>query len=243
LLFGVRNQHPNIMTVVDHGVFKVAGSTTTPFFVMPLYASSLRDVLLKGMPLSAIVPTFSQILDGVEAAHLQQVIHRDLKPENILCDRHGTIWVVADFGVAEFAAEELYTLVETKPTTRLANFQYAAPEQRTRGGSTDARTDIFALGLLLNEMFTGAVPHGTAYKTIASVSAEHGYLDDLANSMIRHAAGDRPTSIDTIKQQLIAHQNEFVERQRLSKLQNTVVRVSDVDDPLAAEPVRVVGAD
>jgi serine/threonine protein kinase len=242
LLFGSKNRHPNIMTVVDHGVVKVGGSTT-PFFVMPLYLFSLRDALKKGMTPSSILPAFSQILDGVEAAHLQQVIHRDLKPENILCGQDGKTWVVADFGVAEFAVEELYTLVETKPTTRLANFQYAAPEQRTRGGSTDARTDIFALGLILNEMFTGAIPHGTQYKTIASVLGDHGYLDDLVNAMMRHAASDRPASIDTIKQQLIARKNDFVERQRLSQLQNAVVRVSDVDDPLATEPVRVVDAD
>jgi serine/threonine protein kinase len=230
------------MTVLDYGIVSIGGATT-PFFVMPLYAYSLRDVLKKGMSPSSILPAFSQILDGVEAAHLQHVTHRDLKPENILCDRDRKTWVVADFGVADFAAEELYTLVETKPTTRLANFQYAAPEQRTRGGSTDARTDIFALGLVLNEMFTGAVPHGTQYRAIASVSADHGYLDDLVNAMMRYVANDRPASIDAIKQHLIARKNEFVERQRLSQLQNIVVRVSDVDDPLAMEPVRVVAAD
>jgi serine/threonine protein kinase len=80
---------------------------------------------------------FSQLLDGVEAAHLQQVVHRDLKPENVLHDTKSDQLTVADFGIAQFEEEELYTLIETTPNRRLANFQYAAPEQRNRGAAVD----------------------------------------------------------------------------------------------------------
>jgi serine/threonine protein kinase len=101
---------------------------------------------------------FSQILDGVEAAHLQNVIHRDLKPENILCDQNFATIAIADFGTARFTEDILATAIETGPSQRLANFQYAAPEQRTVGGDVQATADIYALGLMLNELFTGSVP-------------------------------------------------------------------------------------
>src|ERR1700724_951360 len=121
---------------------------------MPLAQGSLRELMNDGMHAEAVLQQFGQIWNGVESAHLQDVWHRDLKPENVLIlDK--TCLAIADFGVARFAQEELYTLVETRPHARLANFLYAAPEQRTRGAPTDHRADIYALGLMLNEMFTG----------------------------------------------------------------------------------------
>jgi serine/threonine protein kinase len=242
LLFGTRNQHPNVMTVIDHGPLRLKDKETA-FFVMPLCARSLREDMKAGISRDAVLPTFSQVLNGVEAAHLQRVVHRDLKPENILLNADTKQWVVADFGVAHFAEEDLYSIVETRPDVRLANFQYAAPEQRIRGGRTDERSDLFALGLILNEMFTGSVPHGTGYKTIGSVAPDCAYLDDLVEAMLRHDPAERPTSVDAIKQQLIARRNEFVERQRLSHLRQIVVPVSELDDPIARDPIRIVGFD
>jgi serine/threonine protein kinase len=114
---------------------------------------------------------------SVEAAHLKGAVHRDLKPENILFDRRSNTPAVADFGVASFTDDIVATLVETSPAQRLANFMYAAPEQRTPGREVGPTADVYALGLMLNEMFTSNVPHGTEYRLIADVSAEFGYLD------------------------------------------------------------------
>ena len=122
LLFGQRNQHRNIITVVDHGTLKDT-NRTSPFYVMPYYHTSLRSLLTARLDRNQVPRYFAQLLDGVEAAHLQGVVHRDLKPENVLYDRQTETLVVADFGVAHFQEEELYTVVETAPNTRLANFQ------------------------------------------------------------------------------------------------------------------------
>jgi serine/threonine protein kinase len=210
---------------------------------MPLYDGSLRDLLKAGISPHKVLNYFAQILDGVEAAHIQSVVHRDLKPENILYAAGNDRLVIADFGIARFEEDELYTAVETKDSTRLANFQYAAPEQRSRGTEPDQRADIYALGLILNEMFTGEIPSGTGYKTIAKVTSDYEYLDGMIEAMMRQSPQDRISSIEEIKNQLIGRKNEFITRQRLSELKNTVVPVTELDDPLIADPPRLVNFD
>ena len=169
---------------------------------MPLAQGSLRNLMADGIHADAVLKYFGQILNGVESAHLQNVWHRDLKPENILVLDDSRL-AIADFGIARFAEEELYTLVNTDQNTRLANFLYAAPEQRNRGAPVDQRADIYALGLILNEMFTREVPHGTDYKIIGSVAPQYAYLDDLVAEMLRQSADARPATIDIIKLALV----------------------------------------
>ena len=81
LAFCERNHHKNVVTVIDHGLIEDA-----PFYIMPLYSGSLRDLMKSVIEPEKVLPLFAQILDGIEAAHLQSIIHRDLKPENILFD-------------------------------------------------------------------------------------------------------------------------------------------------------------
>jgi len=237
-----RNQHQNIIKVVDNGVL-IEDNKHSPFYVMPLYTESLRTLLDAGIPQDKILLYYSQLLDGVEAAHLQKVTHRDLKPENILYDKAQDLLLIADFGIAHFEEEAIYTLVETSPKTRLANFQYAATEQRSRGTTIDHRADIYALGLMLNEMFTSMIPHGTKYKTISSVAPDYGYLDEIVSAMLHQSPLQRLDSIEAVKKQLIGQRNDFVTRQRVSELKQTVVPVTDIDDPLIIEPPRLVDFD
>jgi len=227
------------VTVTDHGNY-AQDMKYSPFYVMPLYDGSMRKLLNSGLPNEKALKYFANILDGVEAAHLQGVIHRDLKPENILYDNKNDILLIADFGIAHFKEDELFTAVETRDSTRLANFLYAAPEQRSRVLAVDHRADIYALGLILNEMFTGQVPHGTKYKTITQTAPEYAYLDDLVTQMLSQSPEDRFSSIEEIKQQLIGRRNEFISRQHLSELKETVIPVTEIDDPLIADPPHLV---
>ncbi|MCI0427318.1 MAG: serine/threonine protein kinase, partial [Nitrospiraceae bacterium] len=242
ILFGIKNDHKNIIRVVDHGLY-VDQKGEAPFYVMPMYSGTLRKLIETGIDRHKVLLHFSQLLDGIEAAHLQGVVHRDLKPENVLFDPDTGLLAVADFGIAQFNQEELYTLIETRATDRLANFQYVAPEQRERGQTVDHRADIYALGLMLSEMFTGEIPLGSGHKKIETVSPEYSYLDELVDQMRRQSPSERPSSIAQIKQQLIARKNDFVSQQRISSLRNAVIPEGELDDPLILDPVQLVGAD
>jgi serine/threonine protein kinase len=242
IAFLARNKHANIVTVIDHGVANARG-ITGPFYVMRSYDGNLRDLIRGKLRPDAVLPLFSQMLDGVEAAHLLGAVHRDLKPENVLYSGPTQVPAIADFGVASFTEDILATLVNTEPTQRLANFQYAAPEQRVPGKTITAAADIYALGLMLNEMFTGAVPHGTEYQLIASVSSQMGFLDDVVARMIRQAPNERPAKIGEVKALIQRHQSEAVSLQRLSKISETIIRVDEIDELLAHDPPRLVGAE
>jgi len=242
IAFLSRNRHPNIVTVVDHGIAR-GGEVNGAFYVMRRYHGNLRDVIRAGVMPDSALRLFSQILDGVEAAHLKGVVHRDLKPENILYDKVAGTLAIADFGIASFTEDLLATVVETGPGQRLANFQYAAPEQRAPGQAVQATADIYALGLMLNEMFTGVVPHGTQYRVIGQVSGEMAFLDAIVAKMLSQSPSERPASIADIKVLLQKHHAEAVSLQKISQIDGTVVKTSEVDNPLALEPPRLVNAD
>jgi serine/threonine protein kinase len=161
----------------------------------------------------------------------------------VLYDASNQTLLVADFGIAHFGEEELYTLVETNAHERLANFQYAAPEQRARGKIVDHRADIFATGLILNEMFTGHIIQGEGYARVGKVAPEFSYLDEMIAKMIQQFPEDRPNSIAEIKQILIAKGNEFVSRQKLDTLRQTVVPSRTVTDPFIQNPIQVEDVD
>ena len=222
-----RNSHRNIVSVLDHGLIQ-GKYKSLPFYVMPRSNHTLRLAMDQRIPTAIALPTFAKILDGVEAAHLQRVVHRDLKPENILCNTELTDIRVADFGVARFTDELLLTLVETADAKRLANFQYAAPEQRVRGRSVEASADIFALGLILNEMFTGEIPQGTGYKTIGSVSADHAILDSIVATLISQEPRQRPSSIADVKHLINVRSAEALTQQRLSEIDATVIPEGEI---------------
>lgn len=198
-------KHPNIVGVEDWGLVQV-GEAHLPFFVMRQYPTTLRKLMREGMAPSDGLFWFLQLLAGIEAAHDKAVWHRDLKPENLLCEPTTETLVVADFGIAHVAEPLLHTTIETQPQDRMANFQYAAPEQRRSEIATvDHRADIYALGLILNELFTGEVLQGTGHKKIATASPEFGYLDALVERMVRQSPNDRPASVAEIRQELVAN--------------------------------------
>ena len=239
IAFCSKYEHQNIIQVLDSGLAIVKGEKC-PFYVMPVFPMTLRKLLEQGISPNKVLPLFAQILNGIDAAHQLGAFHRDLKPENILCDPNKNQLVIADFGIAHFNEDIIATQVETRISAKMANLNYAAPEQRIKGSVVDYRADIFALGLILNEMFTKAVPHGTGYKLIASAAPEFAYLDTMVEQMIQHSQGERPASIEAIKNELIARGHEFVVRQRFEAITKTVVPAFEAGK---IAPIKIVSVD
>ena len=86
-----------------------------------------------------------QVAEALQYAHAQGVLHRDIKPSNLLLDLHGTVWV-ADFGLAKLADQADLT----HPGDVVGTWRYMAPERF--GGVSDARSDVYSLGLTLYEL-------------------------------------------------------------------------------------------
>ncbi|HMA18388.1 MAG TPA: serine/threonine-protein kinase, partial [Thermoanaerobaculia bacterium] len=153
--------HPHICTLHD-----VGHQDGVEYLVMEfLEGQTLTECLAKGpLPLDQVLRYGIEIADALEKAHRQGIVHRDLKPGNVMITRSGVKLV--DFGLAKLAASpsrgvSSFSVLPTQAGenltaegTILGTFQYMAPEQ-LEGQEADARTDIFALGLLLYETATG----------------------------------------------------------------------------------------
>jgi serine/threonine protein kinase len=215
----------------------VTDAEKLPFYVMPRFASTLRGYFKNDThsPQSRL-DILLKVLKGVEAAHLLGVAHRDLKPENILLSSNASDVVIADFGIAAFIEADMATAVETKKTTRLANFMYAAPEQLEHGTPGDKRSDTFALGLIINEAFTGRLARGTDYQRIGEIAPDFGYLDGIVESMIRQDPSKRIGSVGQVKEEIASAGRVAVARQKVDAISREVVPETELDDPLVRRP-------
>ncbi|MDA8371879.1 MAG: Stk1 family PASTA domain-containing Ser/Thr kinase [Nocardiopsaceae bacterium] len=145
--------HPNVVQVFDQGTDQ--GYVYLAMEYVP--GRTLRDLLNdcgRLLPRDAL-EIMSPVLAALAAAHQAGLVHRDVKPENVLITENGQV-KVADFGLAR--AVESSQQAMTKTGTLMGTAAYLAPEQIEQGTS-DARTDVYAAGIMLYELLTGAQPH------------------------------------------------------------------------------------
>lgn len=161
-------RHPNIVPIWDYG--EQAGRL---FLVMPYYPAALREVLQQRCVLSLdeTVTIASQIAAALDHAHRRGIIHRDVKPENILLDQEGNA-LLTDFGIAKAAPTAPNSLATAAPVRAaevgqkpIASIEYSAPEHLL-GRETDARSDVYGLGIVVYEMLTCHVPFPLDYDRI-----------------------------------------------------------------------------
>jgi eukaryotic-like serine/threonine-protein kinase len=133
--------HPHICTLYDVG---------PNYLVMEVVeGQTLASLLVRGaLPLDQVLRYGIQMADALAAAHSKGIVHRDLKPGNVMLTKSGV--KVLDFGLAKAETDE--TITQTQAV--LGTPAYMAPEQR-EGRAADARSDIYALGLVLREMAIG----------------------------------------------------------------------------------------
>ncbi|HUZ26402.1 MAG TPA: PASTA domain-containing protein [Streptosporangiaceae bacterium] len=158
---------PHVVAVYDQG-----SAGDLHYIAMEYVAGpTLREVLNARGSLSVreSLDVIEGVLAGLAAAHRAGIIHRDVKPENVLLGTDGAV-KVADFGLARAAAAATHT----KTGMIIGTAAYLAPEQ-VSASTSDARTDVYAAGVMLFEMLTGAQPHtgesplAVAYKHVTDV--------------------------------------------------------------------------
>lgn len=168
-----RMDHPHIARVFDAG----ATETGRPYFVME-FVPGMRVTAYcdeHRLALTARLRLFAQLCRAVHHAHQKGIIHRDLKPSNILVSEPDGAPVpkIIDFGIAKAAQGRLTeeTLV-TALDQLIGTPAYMSPEQLESGGlDLDTRSDIYALGVVLYELLTGALPHAVTAQAGSGVEA------------------------------------------------------------------------
>src|SRR5262249_45749443 len=105
----------------------------------------------------------TQIAEGLAAAHEKGIVHRDMKPENIMIRKDG-IAQIMDFGLAKLRASGSKITRLTKEGSTVGTAGYMSPEQ-VQGQDADHRSDVFALGVIMYEMFTGELPFKGVHET------------------------------------------------------------------------------
>ncbi|MEN8376977.1 MAG: protein kinase, partial [Gemmatimonadota bacterium] len=182
--------HPNVCTLLGMG----EADDGRLFLIMPLYeGESLNRRMSRGpLPVEEAVDIAVQTARGLMAAHERGIVHRDIKPGNLLLTSDGAVKIL-DFGVAKLADVHL-----TRPGERPGTRQYMSPEQAA-GKSTDARTDLWSLGVVLREMLTGDRPVGPV---------DAGSDDEAPGAAPPVASAAVPPSLSHVLDRLLAPEPE-----------------------------------
>jgi serine/threonine protein kinase len=216
-----RLNHPNIISVYDYGGIRTDGA----YLVMELVrGTTLRSELrrLGRLDPHTAAVWFTQLFEGVNAAHEAGVIHRDLKPENVLISGDATgnektraQIKVLDFGLAKILQVDPSNPQSlTTPGTIMGTFAYMSPEQVT-GEEVDKRSDIFSLGVIVVEALTGHRPFvgRTSAELIAAILSaqfdlrgklpEVQQLNAVLQKCLAKDRGQRFASVPAMQQELI----------------------------------------
>ncbi|KAA2256537.1 Stk1 family PASTA domain-containing Ser/Thr kinase [Solihabitans fulvus] len=221
-----RLHHPNVVAVYDQGVDRAPGGDNV-FLVMELVTGgTLRDLLTERgrLPVPLALSVLEPVLSALAAAHRAGLIHRDVKPENVLIGHSGAV-KVADFGLVRAVA----SAGTTSDSVILGTVAYLSPEQVATGAS-DARSDVYAAGLVLFEMLTGKPPY--TGDTAISVAYRHVNDDVPAPSTV---LPDLPPALD----QLVLRATRRDPAERPADAEAFLAEVERVRESLAARRVTV----
>ena len=155
--------HPNIVSIYD-----VGNEGDIYYIVMELVqGKTLKEIITDEgiLPWKWTVNIAIQIASALEVAHRHNIVHRDIKPHNIIITEDGTA-KVTDFGIAKAVSNSTITSFGAT----IGSVHYFSPEQ-ARGGYTDAKSDLYSLGVVMYEMLTGKVPFDA--DTPVSVALKH----------------------------------------------------------------------
>ncbi len=168
--------HPNIATIFD--VEEVDGETflVLEYLPGPTLRSKIDSASAagRGLPFGDVIDCASQMAQGLAHAHRRGIVHRDVKPGNAIFSAEGLL-KLTDFGLAKLLSGPQ----ATRPGTRLGTVSYMSPEQ-AEGRPTDARTDVFSLGVVLYEMLAGQPPFQGEHESAVLYQIVHAAPPPLA---------------------------------------------------------------
>ena len=210
-----RLEHPRILPVHDFG-----HEGELFYLVMRLVeGESLYYRLKRGpLPLKTAARFVGQIGEALDYAHAEGVIHRDLKPNNILIDQWDNLYLM-DFGLAKMLASAQSL---TQSGTVLGTPAYMAPEQ-WRGEPVDARTDVYALGIILYEMVAGRTP----FESDTPFTLMYKHIND-APPPLRETLPDLPAEVEAVIFKALAKNadDRYQSAGEMARAFNEVVRVA-----------------
>ena len=191
--------HPNIIHVIDRGI-----TEGMPYFVMEFVEGTTLARVIKeglydnGQKLDVVI----QVCKALSYAHKNGVVHRDIKPANILIDKEGNAQV-SDFGIAHIFNEESGGDPLTAQGLVIGTPAYMSPEQKEGSIHVTATSDLYSLGAVMYELFTGSRPHGYFRPPSEVASGLPQGLDRVILKCLAAAPADRFQSADELKDLLL----------------------------------------
>jgi serine/threonine-protein kinase len=182
--------HPNVVSIQDQGWNE--GGSPAVFIVMEyIDGNTLRDYLFErgSLPVEEVLRFLIPVVSALAEAHSLGIIHRDIKPENILISKDGRV-KIADFGLARGA--QLGSTQTVESSVVLGSVSYLSPEQVARGIS-DARSDIYSLGIVFFELLIGRKP----FDGDTPIQIAYKHVNDRVPS-VRSIKPEIPESIDQL---------------------------------------------
>ena len=192
-----RLNHPNIIHVIDRGIT----AEGTPYFVMEYVegADLARAVREGNFDTNAKLDVIIQVCKALSYAHKNRVIHRDIKPANVLIDTEGNV-LVLDFGIAKFFGGWGY---QTSADVVMGTMHYMSPEQQIDTSQVTAASDLYSLGALMYELFTGAKPVGRFKRPCEIDPGIPQPLEEVILRCLEPNPEDRFASADEMKERLL----------------------------------------
>ncbi len=192
--------HPHIIHVIDKGIT----SKGRPYFVMEFVEGlSLEECINRDkLNFNQKMDTLVQVCKALTYAHKNGVIHRDIKPANILIDGE---WQarMADFGIAHFYESGGDNPLHVDAQSFLGTTSYMAPELMNDPDAASIQSDLYALGILMYELFTGVCPQGEIPSPRKYEPDLPTGLNDLIMRCLETDPNERPRSADDIKNVLL----------------------------------------
>ncbi|MEI6127769.1 MAG: serine/threonine-protein kinase, partial [Pseudomonadota bacterium] len=195
-----RLNNPYIIHVIDRGITPEG----MPYFVMEyIEGTDLARAIQGGsLDFNRKLELMVQICKAVAYAHKNGVIHRDIKPGNVLIDADGNARML-DFGIAQFYDEDEGDAGHTRPGVIMGTLPYMSPEQMASADNVTMLSDLYSLGVLMYELFTGVKPVGR-FKLPGEIDRTIPRpLEEIIMTCMDQEPINRPASGDDIKDRLL----------------------------------------